>query len=327
MRNTNINQIWEEQERSLIRPIRRLVYLDLLYRAHIGLQGTPAKRFLVLEIPESSKSSLIGFIEPKGIGIKVESVGNEKPGHVSCEITSTSSDMNDIFSIVAEDILNALSECRSQDKYVDTLKNTILRWKEFFANKAAHLITGIEAVGLMGELKCIYDLTVSGVLDAVSVWNGPLKSAQDFQREKTAIEVKTTKESRIDEVMISSLQQLDLGKRDQIFLCAYRIEEDENEGMTIPQMIAEVEKVIPSNRIREYHAKLFCCGYNAEMADKYKQKYKYCERREYEVFGEFPRLTSEKVPADVTSASYSIRLSACDEYRVSFDRVINVFKE
>lgn len=329
MRNTDLNGIWDDLQKQYGNPdrrIERIVYLQLLYRAYIGIQGIPSRRFLILEIPVEKQKEFNSFVEPKGLELKVETVGNEKPGFISCFITSAYHEMNDVFSVVAEDILRSLADCKNEDHYIDTLKKRINHWRDFFSSRKSSVLSEYEVIGLIGELQFIKDLLDNDVPKAVEMWNGPIKAAQDFQSEEVAVEVKTTAANKIDRVKIADLSQLYKNEREHLFLCIYRMEADQSTGFTLPEFIDLIRKNLTSENLRKFNLDLECIGYTDETANQYTKKYGVREKKCFEVVEGFPSITPEDVPAQIEEASYILKTSECNDYMVDFADIINTYE-
>ena len=156
-----------------------------------------------------------------------------------------------------------------------------------------------------------------GVSHVLSFWNGPVRAAQDFQSQTFAIEVKTTIANDIDTVTISSAEQLDLLDLKHLFLSVVRISEDGVKGRTLPQLIKDVEAVLPLSELSKFRAKLMCIGYEDSFASQYKDSYLVKEIRHYEVKDGFPCIRSSMLPKEIDAIRYRLRLSSCESYVVS----------
>ena len=329
MQNTNLDEIWRELEvtqKDSGKRVQRLVFLNLLYRTYIGVKNVPRRKYLILEVPLSREHDFSKFFETRGLELNIQVFGNEKPGFISCELSSSSSDMNDIFGIVAQDILHKLIRCEDETTFIKTLKKTIDLWKDFFAEKPKKIITGKNARGLFGELQFMDEVMEEGFGDIVKMWNGPLKTAQDFQSQFIASEIKTTLANTIDIVTVADLAQLYKGERQHLFLVAYRLELDGDKGMTIPDIINKLEKQIPEEDKKVFDFKLEARGYNADLADQYDERFRVQERKCYEITEGFPCLTVESVPDEVMEVEYKLRLRSCSQYSVEFQKITNNYK-
>ena len=220
-----------------------------------------------------------------------------------------------------------LSKCKNEDEYIQSLKDTISRWKHFFSDKPKAVLSGSEAVGLFGELSLVKDLFDSGITIAEKIWNGSLKTAQDFQLEKVAVEVKSTKTNKIDAIKISSLEQLDLGKREHLFLTVYRLELNKVEGITIPELVNIIKLHVPPEDLNSFMFKLSVRGFAEDNADQYEERYAVAEREVFEVAKDFPYLTKNNTPKEIKDAEYTISLSDCEDYKCSFEAIIETIVE
>ena len=213
MKNNDLNTIWmdiEMQQKTKDRFYQRLVYVELLYRAYIGTSGIPARRFLAIEIPETETKEFDTFTIPKGFTLDIGTPGIKHEGYVACILQAASSDLNDVFTIVAKDVLDNLKNQSKADLYIFTLKRRIEKWRDFFKNPAKNILTEKKVIGLIGELTLIRDLMKKGDVNAVGLWNGPINAAQDFQGENIAVEVKTASTNKLEYVHIASEVQLQL---------------------------------------------------------------------------------------------------------------------
>ena len=89
---------------------------------------------------------------------------------------------------MASDILQQMHDCSSADNYVEVLKQRIEKWRIFFEKAVGQQLSDRMVIGLWGELNLIHELQNEKIMTAEDLWNGPLKSAQDFQGNEIAIE-------------------------------------------------------------------------------------------------------------------------------------------
>ena len=330
MKNNDLNTIWMEiemQQKSQDRFYQRMVYVELLYRAYIGSSGIPARRFLAIEIPETETKEFDTFIVPKGFTLAIGKPGIKHEGYATCVIQAASSDLNDVFSIVAKDILDSLRNQKQADTYIVSLKRRIEKWRDFFKNPSKHKLTDTKVIGLIGELSFIKDLMEQGIVNAVDLWNGPLNAAQDFQGDHVAAEVKTASNNKLEFVHISSEVQLDSEDRKALFLVAYRIERNDATGTVLPDLIRIVNEMLSDQQKSRFCAKLTCLGYNDEDAELYNKGYSIKERMVYKVEDGFPRLLRQDLPQGVLDVSYRLALDSCEKYLTDFDVIPDVIKE
>ena len=182
-------------------------------------------------------------------------------------------------------------------------------------------------IGLFGELSFIRELKESGIEIASDLWNGPIKSAQDFQGERVAVEVKTASSNSLEYVHISSEAQLDETDRDALYLVAYRIERNDATGTTLPEMIKQVSLMLDEQQRARFTANLTYLGYSEEDDALYSKRYSLKERKAYKVEDGFPRMLRADLPQGVMDISYRLALQACDSFAVEFDEIPQAIKE
>lgn len=330
MKSNDLNKIWldiEVKHEARNNFLQRIVYVDLLYRAYIGSSGIPSRRFLSIEIPEKDTHKFDTFTVPQGFTLSIGKPGVKHTGYAACILQAASSDQNDVFAVVAKDILDELIKQKEAEKYIDTLKRRIDKWRDFFKNPARHRLSERVIIGLFGELSFIKELREAGIEVASDLWNGPIKSAQDFQGERVAIEVKTTSSNSLEYVHISSETQLDEADRDALYLVVYRIEHNDASGTTLPELINQVELMLNEQQRMRFLANLTCLGYSKEDNALYSKRFSLKERKAYKVENGFPRMLRADLPQGVMDISYRLALQACDNFTVEFDVILQEIKE
>lgn len=158
------------------------------------------------------------------------------------------------------------------------------------------------------------------------MWNGPIKSAQDFQGKYVAIEVKTTTDNSLEYVNISSEIQLDGGGK-ELFLVAYRIERNDANGVTLPQIVERIANNLTEQQKNRFYAALMCLGYLPEDSGSYNKGYIVKELNNYQVREGFPRLLRSNMPQGVHDLKYRISLSNCSAYLTEWDVIISSIEE
>ena len=326
MKTDDINAIWidiERQKNDRKKQLQRLVYIDLLYRAYIGSTGIPSKRFLSMEIPESESKSFDSFSVPMGFTLSIGAPSVKHEGYTACVLQAASADQNDIFTIVAKDILEELQKQGEASLYIDALKRRIEKWRQFFKNPAMHKLSEETVIGLIGELSFILDLHNAGISDVPDFWNGPIKAAQDFQGNSVAMEVKTSASNKLDYVHISSEVQLEYSQVEALFLVVYRVERNDANGITLPVLIDKVETVLNDAQKSRFKANLTCIGYNETDSALYKKGYSVKERKIYRVGDAFPHIERSSLPGGVVDVKYKVLLQNCESFEVSIEDLVD----
>lgn len=330
MISENLNNVWEELESETSRNIGgmglRLVCRDLLYRTYLGVVSVPRRRLLLLEVPAKDATKYQNFSSTEGFEISIKETGYEKEGFVSCIMMTSSSELNDVFSILAEDILVTLQCCNAEDEFVSALESRLDKWKEFFRKKIRRLLSEDQQIGLLGELWLVKSLLESSLDFAIDMWNGPVRTAQDFQYMDTAIEVKATLANHIGTVVINSADQLSNKTFPNIYLGVVRLSRSDISGKSLPEFIQEIEDLLVGGPLNKFRAKLLCLGYDPALKDQYEQKFKFDEILFFSVGEGFPRITRECLPRGVEKIRYDLNLSFCKDFEVNFETVLGQLK-
>lgn len=330
MKNNDLERTWQEIERkksSSGKMYQRMICIDMLYRVYIGSVGIPSRRYLSIEIPEIEAHQFDTFSTPKGFSFTLNPPSITHDGFAECILQASSHDQNDVFTIVVLDILHELSKQKLSAEYVNTLKQRIEKWRDFFRNPSNKRLSKEMALGLWGELHLIYKLHSSGISTISDLWSGPIKSAQDFQGHDIALEVKTTVSNQLDRVNISSEVQLDDSGYQALYLAALRVEQNDASGITLPQLIDTVASCLTEPQKNRLFAALLCMGYSPDDADLYNKGYVLKEQNNYLVKDGFPRLLRRNMPQGVHDLKYSVSLSNCSAYLVEWDSVVAAIKE
>lgn len=330
MKNDDLNTIWVEIEshsnhqRSFL---HRMIYVHLLWRAYIGVSGLPSRRFLSIEIPEEKESEFDTFTAPQGFTLTVGKPGVEHEGYAACILQAASSDQNDVFTVLAQDVLEELSKQNDADKYIETLKKRILKWRDFFKNPAKNKLSERTVIGLIGELSFIKEMNEDGIDIASDLWNGPINAAQDFQGNRVAMEVKTAVSNSLDRVHISSEEQLDDSERDALFLVVYRAERNDATGITLPVLIKDTARMLSERQRLSFYAKLICMGYSADDASLYNKGYSVKEQKVFAVKEGFPRVLRPDLPQGIMDINYQLSLQSCEGFESSREEIVSAIKE
>lgn len=329
MRNDELDSVWLEveiQNDSQDKRYQRMVYVDLLYRAYIGATGIPAKRYLSIEIPQTDKEKIDAFTVPKGFTVSITEPNVKHAGYVACVLQATTAEQNDVFTVVAKDILDELRKKKSSNEYITTLIHRVEKWRDFFKNPARKKLSEEVEIGLIGELSLIETLLDNEVLCGVDLWNGPIRAAQDFQGDAVAMEVKTSVSNSLEHVYISSEVQLDDSERDALYLVVYRVERNDAQGVKLPELVTRIHERLSEQQKNRFIASLLCLGYVNEDSNLYTKGYIVREQKIYKVEEGFPRVLRRNLPQGVTDVDYKLSLFCCASYETNIGTMVEMIK-
>ena len=331
MTNNELERAWNEielKQHDNAKHYQRLICSDLLYRIYIGVTGIPARRYIIFEIPKEEKEQFNAFVELRGFSLSLDNTIIKHDGFISCVIQSSSSDDNDVFTVVIADIIEELSFLQDAKQYVSSLRNRIETWRAFFKNNNRKQLSDSAVIGLFGELVFINQAIEAGLSHVVDLWNGPIKASQDFQDNRIAVEIKTVSSNALNYVHISSEMQLDNTNDDHLFLVAYRIERNDANGTKLPDLVEKINCAITDGQKNRFLAKLLCLGYDAQEArSQYGKGYALKESIAYHVGNGFPKVTKSCLPKGVDEVKYRLALQDCKPFEIDFSSIINTLRE
>lgn len=226
------------------------------------------------------------------------------------------------FSLVVSDILLRLG--KSPDNAVDTVLNTLERWKIFW--RVPHQGLGREAeLGLFGELWFLFRWLGERLPAGVSGWQGPKRSRHDFQFSTCSFEVKaasgTVSTGPVHK--IHGLEQLDNPEKGQLFLFSLHVVEDPLANNGLVAIIEQIENFLGAEIaiLDSFRTKLASMGYSPGHNERYRQKFRIISEGLYVVADDFPRLTRTSfprgLPAGISDVSYSLGMTHCARWKHS----------
>lgn len=286
---------------------------------------TPA---LLVEVSAMNVPPISDYPASHGFYVYPEAMLPGPKGRVRLCLVLTSEQWRNVFAVLVDDVLSELERCETDGAMVRALLARLRLWQVFMRSHGPGELTVESQTGLVGELFLLRD-TILGKQPAqiaVAGWVGPSDAAQDFVLPGVAIELKTSTASHMEEVHISSLEQLDNeATPTTLVLCRMLLWAADPNGSTLPELIstlrARISEEDPDTRSL-LETKLFEAGYLDAQADLYShRKYSVREVSFFLVSGDFPRLTRREVRAGIIACSYDVRLSDSESFKLSLAEV------
>jgi hypothetical protein len=226
-----------------------------------------------------------------------------------------------VFGRLCQDLVDEAALVQSEAELVSLFRQRLELWQRLFEEAAKGPMEKHKVKGLIAEL-----LTLEALLtqykgqepQAISAWHGPEKSDQDFQFADHAIEVKAIAPDA-SEVSISSLNQLDADIPLELrVLTLCEATNIEKHFVNLPIVVARIETKLSDTPhcLNLFRKKIREAGYfEQEVYEQYGFVLQSIES--YLVSEQFPKLTSSVVPAEVTKATYALRLMALKPFALS----------
>ena len=290
--------------------VERSIYVDENIRLSLYFSPLGSKRGLKINLnyPESKMKFAV---ESNGFTYKYinDSIYIEEDGKY----------ISNIFKVFISELLpNGI--VGNKMLFLDTLKNKVLEWRDFFQEVKKIDVNSNLIKGLIGELSYLKHLILNDRITCINSWSGPTGARSDFFVNGSRIEVKSTTTSNPVKISISNLKQLEIDS-DELYLVLYELISNE-EGLNLKELIDELESLIEIKGLSksDFYKKLEIVGCSSEVISiTEKNFYKIISQSKYKVTNTFPRLTSCNVPQHLMDVKYSLLKDGIQDFKVNFD--------
>lgn len=228
----------------------------------------------------------------------------------------------EIFHSLCHDLINVITRYNDQKKMINAVEDRMKRWQHILKHPRS-AFTIEQQMGLFAELLCLKDFVMvkaGSIRDAVVSWVGADFDKQDFLMNDAVIEVKSHRTSKGEYVYISSAQQL-YSEKTPFYLFSYALTNTEL-GQSVEDIVRNIKQTLNNysfESIAVFEEKLLQYGYVPETIKEPLQKFLVDKIKAYEINSGFPKITSEKLPSQISSVKYSIDLSQCTEFEVKLN--------
>lgn len=216
-----------------------------------------------------------------------------------------------LFKLVCDDIILLLNTHKNNKNVIDNVEARLLKWRKIFVLNIDDDFGIEKQMGLFGELSFLNDIASNqvGFEQALDSWVGASFDKQDFIFNDCAVEIKTYKTSRPQNITISSAYQLYTNK-EKLYLVAYALSTS-NQGFSVKDIIESVEAKITD--IEAFYKKLFLYGYKVNDQSNL-QKFKIDKILFFNVNDKFPKITTTDIDHRICDVKYTINLLKCNEF-------------
>jgi Putative PD-(D/E)XK family member, (DUF4420) len=299
----------------------------------VAIEPASGARALLLPLTSSSMPARKDWPECNGLGLFTVPID----GRPNFGIRLLDSNYSDFFSALAEDIAPRVAATVDATAAARVLLDRLRRWQKFLAAGTEGLSPSSQR-GLFGELLFLQHslAPIVGIAGATEAWRASLRTHQDFQFARAAIEVKTTSAKQPQSVRITSERQLDSTGIPALFLYVSVLDERTVDpegatiGETLPDRVEAIRNLLPigtagrdtfDDRLTE-----------ARYLDSHSRKYletRYTPRAEhlFAVAHAFPRVTEGDLPLGIGDVSYALSLAACAPFAKSMSSLAETFKQ
>ncbi len=248
-----------------------------------------------------------------------------KDGKWATQIASVESKNQEIFARLCVDLVETSYSAHSEQEGISKVAARFLAWQRLFATMHEMLPMSV-LKGLVGELKFAQCLLNNGVSkdDIIQAWQGPLGADRDFILNDKWYEIKAVSTGK-DKVTISSLNQLETEIPG--YLVIINIDESSKtdpDAISVKAYVDKMRNILNDapNASRLFEEKLVSLGYLDKQA--YGDiLFRIGSSNYYRVEEDFPRLVTEKVPAEIIAVRYDLSLAGIEPWKVGEEYVWN----
>lgn len=317
-----IEELWKE------------IISDLNKQSHVVSEGEYFLRLLDPKAPFiffagiDSANNLLIAIEinntPPDINLESESLNyfrnKRKSGTWLMGLRLDKIELAPVFGRLCQDLIDAALGMPSQAALITFFKDRLNLWKRLFQNNNGGLLEKHQIKGLVAELIALEYLLMSSegsMLGVLMAWTGPDMADQDFIFNDRAIEVKAISPSST-KVGISSIEQLDSTLPMELWIYVLKDSSGDEVGdLNLISQTLKIEQIlsIQPKIVNIFKEKLLQAGY---VENVFYEKYYFnvLSINKYIVSELFPKLSRKPLPRGILEASYSISISAIDQYRI-----------
>lgn len=328
---TKINQIWDElaNDKSFAKGLLLRRYSGaVLPDVYVAMQHPEKLLCICISISDSIEVSISSFSNLQEIQVDLYP-SPTRAGKNALIFKLLNFQHKDIFTVLCEDLITSVSTETNEKKLVKEILNRFEKWKSLFNKIGLQGLTPEEQRGLFGELYFLrkYLQMNSNFLEVVNTWIGTEKQVRDFQSGTWAVEVKTTHGNNHQKVHISSERQLDTTNLDDLFLYHISLEQMQNSGETLNDIVDSVNAILETDALasNKFKSKIYEVGYFDLQRSLYEGK-GYFIRHDafYKVENDFPRIQESEIRVGVGDVKYSIILSQCTPFIVAENAVFEI---
>lgn len=330
----NLNELWEDIDKSIASDGLSLSSVKLLSTGAATTEGdiligVDSRGLRHLVVPAPKEASEQRDDSSRGILVEVRPYIYNNRERLYCDISCRLTDLNDIFSEVADDMISELLRESDVSPYTVCIR-VLERWRQLIERVPSETLSLQKQAGLLSELLILRDLAEFSP-GALGSWAGPEGGRHDFISSEADIEVKSSTHPNSLRAHVQSLDQLDQAEPAALYLHFVSFRAPTGQGLTIPDLIAELKDLGINSA--DLYQKLSSVGYSAADQKVYsRSRFEIIQRVSFRVDQPgFPRLIPDSIsgdlPVGVEKVSYDVDLATADSFQrlqSEFDEILKV---
>jgi hypothetical protein len=253
-------------------------------------------------------------------GVEIYTLQSEPENKIELYIYLLDNDLKDIFSLFIQNILEEIEKSVTESEAIKTTLNVVSKWKKLFDKINFNGLSLEQQKGLIGELLFLNTLLddEKTIANAVNAWTGAEQDfqAKDFTLGSVGVEVKFTA-SKQPRIKVSNERQLDAENLSELFLILFSTEAVKDNGISLNSIVEQTRQKITTEEERSlFNAKLQLNGYFDEDKEHYGKMYSLKRTFVFIVTSDFPKIVKSQLPLGIYDTSYSIEISAVENFIV-----------
>ncbi|MEP7255935.1 MAG: PD-(D/E)XK motif protein [Ferruginibacter sp.] len=249
-------------------------------------------------------------------GVEIYSLANDNEKTIELYIYLLDNDLKDIFSLFIQNILEDIVKSVTENEALTTTLNIISKWKKLFDKINFNGLTIEQQKGLIGELLFFNYLLNNNKNPAniLNAWTGADFEDKDFVFGSVGIEIKLTS-SKYPKIKITNERQLDTENLSELFLILYTTEDVKENGFSLNSLVEQTrQNILTSDELNFFNERLLLLGYREDDREYYNKMFSLKKTFGFKVTSDFPKIIKPQLPLGIYNASYSIELSAVENF-------------
>jgi hypothetical protein len=305
----------------------RLIESHARCKIFAAIEKPSMKHAVVLSVPKTALSTIDNLPESSAFRCVIADIKGLGDGDAGIVLILDDITFEDLFVLLAKDIIAAAVNAPTPQRAVSAILNTIDHWRRFLFRCGNALLSDEEIRGLIGELIILACLISKyGARTAIAGWSGPSGALHDFVFPDCELEVKTYQEGRGSSIWINDLAQLQPQINPPLYLITIAISQTPDAGFSLPDYVNELKKSViqDSKALELLMVKLAESGYLEGLAERYSAKqYLIDNINGYRVGSGFPSILQGSVPAEIDKVHYRLRLATLGQWGIDIFSIIS----
>ena len=258
------------------------------------------------------------FVPKKVTGTTAIEVNQYKrPDYNTIRFSLCDEEISGLYYKFCDDLIEQTRDMKDKSQGYNAIICRFFQWKKMFVSSKNNFLTEPQIMGLIGEILLIKDHLAKriGLSEALRSWSGQELTHKDFSFNNTWIEAKAVSRGAPN-VKISSLEQLESDVFGELAVHSLEKMSTAYNGFTLNKLILETRNLFLLGEEQDsFMSKVALQGY--EYNNYYDEfVYEISDFKRYLVNNDFPKLTTEDVPAAIRKASYEISLSDLNQFEI-----------